>query len=160
MMGLLQILRGRSAPVNKGNGVNPARELLRAQLLAGGKHKHHAFHVARDGRVLVIDAEAFYFALFARVHDFWKMVVAAHVGRPDAFAFAVKQIERADREGRLTRVNSRCGETYVDAVFPRDLPYVYLAARVTAKEFKRAVVDRKAEAANRGERHDGIKSLI
>lgn len=152
--------RERSAEVKQGDGINPARELLRAQLLAGGKHKHHAFHVAQDGRVLAVDAEAFYFALFARVHDFWKMVAAAHVGCPDAFPFAVQHLERADREGRLTRVNSRCGETYVDAVFPRDLPYVYFAARVTAKEFKRAVVKRKAEAANRGKRHNDIKYRI
>lgn len=155
-----QKARGRSAPVNQNDGVNPARELLRAKLLAGGQHKHHAFHAARDGRVLVVDAEAFYFALFARVHDFWKMVAAAHVDRPDAFAFAVQHLERADREGRLTRVNSRCGETYVDAVFPCDLPYVYLATRATAKEFKGTVVERKAEAANRGRRHNGIKHLF
>lgn len=140
--------------------LNPFREWLRAQLLAGGKHKHHAFHVAQDGRVLAVNAEAFYFALFARVHDFWKMVAAAHVGCPDAFPLAVQHLERADREGRLTRVNSRCGETYVDAVFPRDLPYVYFAARVTTKEFKRAVVERKAEAANRGKRHNDIKHRI
>ena len=141
----------------KSDRANAARELLRAKLLAGGENKHHAFHIASDGRVFVVDAEAFYLALFTGVNDFWEMVASAHVEGLDEYALAVKHAEAADRESRLTCIDSRCGKTYVDAVFPRDLPYAYLAARATADEFKGAVVERKAEAAKCGKGHDNFK---
>ena len=143
--------------MTESGGFNAAREFLRAKLLAGGEKKHHAFHVTRDGGVLVVDEEAFYLALFSGVNDFWKMVASAHAKGRDDYAMAVEHSEAADREGRFTRIDSRCGETYVDAVFPCDLPYTYLATRATADEFKRAIVERKAETANRGESHNGIK---
>ena len=142
----------------KSDGVNVARELLRAKLLASGENKHHALHVARDGRVFVVDAEAFYLALFAGVDDFWEIVASAHVKGTDDFAIAVEHAEAADREGRFTCIDSRCGKTYVDAVFPGDLPYTYLAVRATADKFNGAVVERKAEAAKRGESHDNLNN--
>ncbi len=141
----------------KSDGINAVREFLRAKLLASGEDKHHAFHVARDGRVFVVNAETFYLALFAGVNDFWEIVATVHGEGGDGYALAVEHAEAADREGRFTSIDSRCGKTYVDAVFPGNLPYTYLAVRATADDFKGAVVERKAEAAKRGECHDNFK---
>ena len=137
--------KGTKTMKQKSDGINAVREFLRAKLLAGGEDKHHAFHVARDGRVFVVNAETFYLALFAGVNDFWEIVAAVHDEGRDGYALAVEHAEAADREGRFTSIDSRCGKTYVDAVFPGDLPYTYLAVRATADDFKGEVVERKAE---------------
>lgn len=148
--------KGKAA--KQSDGINAAREFLRAKLLASGEDKHHAFHVARDGNVFVVNAETFYLALFAGVNDFWEIVATVHGEGRDSYALAVEHAEAADREGRFTSIDSRCGKTYVDAVFPGDLPYTYLAVRATADDFKGAVVKRKAEAAKRGESHDNLNN--
>lgn len=138
--------------------INVVREFFRTKLLAGGEDKNHAFHVARDGRVFIVDAETFYLALFAGVNDFWELVAAVHDKRPDGLALAVEHAEAADREGRLTCIDSRCGKTYVDTIFPCDLPYTYLAGRATAEEFKDIIAERKAAAAKRSDCYSNFKN--
>ena len=105
---------------------------------------------------LTARAKDFYAALFAGVDDFWQLV-EVYGGRRHTLSADRVKAEFADRERDFTRIECCCGETYVDAVFPCDLPYTYLATRATADEFKRAIVERKAETANRGESHNGIK---
>ena len=48
---------------------NPVRELLRAKLLAGGKHECSAYHVTENGVWLRVDAECFYAALGVKRTD-------------------------------------------------------------------------------------------
>lgn len=140
-----------------------AREFLRAKLLAGGENRHYAYHVAGDGLILRADAEAFYLALFARIHDFWELVAGQVVTHVGSLAVGMNEINRIDGECDFTCVDSRCGKTYIDAVFPRYLPYPYKATRMTAEEFKQAIVDAKAEAAkrSRGDNNfkDGFESI-
>lgn len=138
---------------------NPVRELLRAKLLARGKHEGNAYHVTEKGVVLRVDAESFYAALFAGVYDFWELV-EVYGSKANRETVPVEQMELGDGEGRLARIHSNCGETYLDAVFPDDLPYPYLCTRATADEFKKAIVERQAEAAKRakgdGRVEDGL----
>ena len=141
----------------KSDRLNAVREFFRTQLLASGEGKNHAFHVASDGRVFIVNAETFYLALFAGVNDFWEIVATVHDKRRDGYALAVEHAEAADREGCLTSIDSRCGKTYVDAVFPSDLPYTYLAVRATADDFKGTVVERKAEASKGSKGHYNFK---
>lgn len=133
------------------------RELLRAKLLAGSKGCHYAYHITSDGLVLRADVEAYYLALFARMHDFWDFVAAHFWTHACPLSVTMDEIEGIDGERDFTRIDSGCGETYVDAVFPSNLPYSYLATRTAADEFKKAVVERKAEAAKRGKRNEKIE---
>lgn len=138
------------------NRVNPVREALRLKLFAGRQGEGRAYHVTSSGLVLTARAKDFYAALFAGVYDFWQLV-EVYGGRRHTLADDRVKAEFADRERDFTRIECCCGETYVDAVFPPDLPHPYLATRATADEFKRAIVERKAETANRGESHNYIK---
>ena len=135
---------------------NALRELFRAELLAGGKDKVKAYHVAEDGSVLVADAERFYAALFSGIHDFWE-TVAVYGGESHRVAVPVDEMKFGDGECRLTRISCACGETYVDAVFPDNLPYPYLCARATSEDLKKAVVERKAKSAERAGRDGGVE---
>ena len=141
-----------------GLGFNCAREFLRAKFLARGQDECKAYHVTRDGRVICADVESFYLALFARVDDFWKVVASAHGCETEPLASLVARIESADREGRFTCIDCRCGKTYIESVFPDNLPYVYLSARATADEFKKAVIEAQAKASECGKGNDGITS--
>lgn len=140
-----------------------AREFLRAKLLAGGENRHYAYHVAGDGLILRVDAEAFYLALFARIHDFWELVAGQVVTHVGSLAVGMNEINRIDGECDFTCIYSRCGKTYIDAIFPRYLPYPYKATWMTAEEFKQAIVDAKAKAAkrSRGDNNfkDGFESI-
>lgn len=137
-------------------GFNCAREFLRAKLLARGQNERKAYHIARDGRVISADVESFYLALFARVDDFWKVVASVHGCEMDPLASLVARIECADREGCFTCIDCRCGKTYIEAVFPDNLPYVYLSSRATADEFKQAIVEAKKKAAASGNGNNDV----
>ena len=133
------------------------RKFWRSKLLAGGYGGHYAYHVTSDGLILRVDVKDYYLALFARMYDFWNLV-ATEVGvREHPSSVSMDEIECIDGECDFTRIDSGCGETYVDTVFPSNLPYAYLATRMTADEFKKAVVERKAEAAKRRNRDYDIK---
>lgn len=123
--------------------------LLRAKLFAGGRGKHYAYHVTGDGLILRADVEAFYFALFSRMYDFWYFVAGEVARHGAAASVGMDEIDAANGEGDFTCIDSRCGKTYVDTVFPDNLPYAYLATRMTADEFKKAIVDAQAKAAER-----------
>ena len=138
------------------NCVNPVREGLRLKFFSGRKGKGRSYHVTSSGLVLTARAKDFYAALFAGVDDFWQLV-EVYGGRRHTLSADRVKAEFADRERDFTRIECCCGETYVDAVFPCDLPYTYLATRATPDEFNRAIVERKPETANRGESHNGIK---
>ena len=133
-----------------------ARERLRAKLLAGGYGKHKAYYIAPNGFVLVADAADYYLALLTGMYDFWDCVAVGHSGELDGgfLTAPLEQIDFGDGKGHFTRIHAASGETYVDAIAPDDLPYPYLCARVTADEFKDAIVQRKAEAKNANCRGD------
>ena len=141
-----------------------ARERLRAKLFAGGYGKHKAYFIAPNGFVLVADAADYYLALFAGVDDFWDCVAVGHSGELDGgfLTAPLEQIDFGDGKGHFTRIHAASGETFVDADLTTLLvsPDPYLCARVTAEEFKDAIVQRKAEAAKRakgdGRVEDGL----
>lgn len=137
-----------ASKIGSGAASKVAREFLRAKLLAGGENRHYAYHVAGD-LILRVDAEAFYLALFARVHDFWELVARQVVTHMGSLAVGMNEINRIDGKCDFTCIYSRCGKTYIDAIFPRYLSYPYKATWMTAEEFKQAIVDAKAEAAKR-----------
>ena len=158
VVGILYIrLSERGASRLDGNArFNSVRELLRSKLLAGGKHECSAYHVTENGVWLRVDAECFYAALFAGVHDFWELV-EVYGGEANRLAEPVEKMEFRNGEGCLTCIRCNCGETYLDTIFPSDLPYPYLCSRVTADEFKNAIIQRKAEAAERAEGNDAVE---
>ncbi|MBO7687843.1 MAG: hypothetical protein J6V72_15745, partial [Kiritimatiellae bacterium] len=129
----------------------PAREILRAKLLACGNHEHHAYHPVGRGCVIMVDAEIFYLALLSGVDDFWELVASTPGIEPLDAAVLVDGIHETDGKSRYSRIYSCSGEAYVDTVFPRHLPYPYLCTWLSADEFKKAVVEREAEAADCGE---------
>ena len=138
------------------NCVNPVREGLRLKFFVGRKGEGRSYHVTSSGLVLTARAKDFYAALFAGVDDSWQLV-EVYGGRRHTLSADRVKAEFADRERDFTRIECCCGETYVDAVFPPDLPHPYLATRATADAFKRAIAARKAAPANRGESHNYSK---
>lgn len=138
------------------NRVNPVREALRLKLFAGRQGEGRAYHVTSSGLVLTARAKDFYAALFAGVDDFWQLV-EVYGGRRHTLAADRVKAEFADRERDFTRIECCCGETYVDAVFPPDLPHPYLATRVAGKEIARKVEDAQRAADKRGGGDDGFK---
>lgn len=135
---------------------NPAREFLRAKLLAGGYDKHHAYHITDGGFVLVADALDYYFALFAGIEEFWNIVASAISEKRSNHLLTapLEQIEFGDGKGTYSRIYDASGETYVDVLFPNDLPYPYFCSWVSAEMFKDAIVKRQAEAKNANCRGD------
>lgn len=124
-------------------------ELLRAELLAGGRGKHHAYHVTEDGVLLAVDAVDMYLACLAGLDEFWDVVAASGGGRGNPFAVSLDEIDLGDGKGDFTYVYNRCGEAFVDAGGPLPPPYAHDSARATADDFKNAVVHAQAEAAER-----------
>ena len=126
-----------------------AHQLLRAELLAGGRDKHYAYHVSEDGILLRVDAVQLYLALFAGVEDFWQLVASAGGERGDAFAVTLDEIDFGDGKGYFTYIHGNGDGTFVDGIVPAAFPGPYYSTRATADEFKNAVVDAQAEAAKR-----------
>lgn len=126
-----------------------ASQLLRAELLAGGRGKHYAYHVSEDGLILRVDAVQLYLALFAGVEDFWQLVASAGGEWGDAFAVTLDEIDFGDGKGHFTYIHGDGYGAFVDGIVPDAFPRPYYSARVTAEEFKDAVVDAQAEAAKR-----------
>lgn len=144
----------------KGIALKALREFLRAKLLAGGYGKHHAYYIAGDGRVLVADAVDFQFALFAGMEDFWHAVACAERQQRGAYLIAapLEQINFGDGKCGYTRVHYCGGETYIDIAPVDNLAYPYRCSWATADEFKEAVVEAQAKAAERGCGDDCISS--
>lgn len=137
-----------------------ARERLRAKLLAGGYGKHNAYFIMPNGFVLASDAADYYLALLTGVNDFWDWVAIGHVGEPDGgfLTSPLEQIDFGDGKGHFSRIHAASGETYVDADLSLlDSPYTDFCARVTADEFKDAIVQRQAEAAERAKGNDAVE---
>lgn len=132
--------------------LNPFREGLRVKLLAGGYGKHHAYHVTEDGVLLAVDALDLYLACLAGLDEFWDVVASVGDARDNPFAVSLDEIDLGDGKGDFTYIDNRCGKSFVDCVASLEAPYAYDCARVTAKEFKNAVVDAQAEAAERKHR--------
>ena len=139
------------------------RELLRAKLLAGGYGKHRAYHVAQDGTLLAVDAADLQLAIFAGFYEFWDFVarisgqgIADYRANP--FAVSLDEIDLGDGKGDFTYIRNGCGEAFVDAVLFGDLADPHFCARVTADDFKNAVVHAQKEAAKRGKGNDDFKN--
>ncbi len=128
-----------------------ARERLRAELLAGGYGEHNAYHIMRNGFVIFADAADYYFALFTGMDDFWDYVALGRVGEPyGGFLTApLEQIDFRDGKGAYARIHAASGETFVDSDVLAYTSNSYLCTRATADEFKKAIVERQAEAAKR-----------
>lgn len=139
---------------------NAVRERLRAKLLAGGYGKHNAYWIAPNGLVLASDAADYYLALFTGMDDFWDWVAIGHAGELHGgfLSAPLEQIDFGDGKGHFSRIHAASGDTYVDADLSLiDSPYPYLCARVTADEFKDAIVQRQAEAAERAKGNDAVE---
>lgn len=126
-----------------------AREFLQLELLAGGRGKHHAYHVAENGMLLAVDAVAYYLAVFARMDDFWHVVAAAGGCGRNPFAVSLDKIDLGDGKGHYTFIDDYGRKAFVDGIVPPGLFDFYDGARVTADDFKNAVVDAQAEAGKR-----------
>ena len=126
-----------------------AREFLRLELLAGGRGKHHAYHVAENGMLLAVDAVTYYLAVFARMDDFWHVVAAAGRCGCNPFSVSLYKIDFGDGKGDFTYIHDRCGKAFIDGAVPPGLSDFYNGARATANDFKNAVVDAQAEARKR-----------
>ncbi len=124
--------------------------LLRAKLLTGGYGKHRAYHVAKNGVLLAVDAADLQLANFAGVHDFWDFVSSVGDERGNPFAVSLDEVGLGNGKGDFTYVCNRCGKAFVDAVLDSEaLSEPYNCARVTAHDFKNAVVHAQAKAAER-----------
>lgn len=146
----------------KGIALKALREFLRAKLLAGGYGKHRAYHVTEYGALLAVDAADLQLAIFAGLYEFWDFVagisgqgVADYRANP--FAVSLDEIDLGDGKGDFTYIRNGCGESFVDAVLFGDLANPHFCARVTADDFKCAVVRAQEKAAKRGEGHDNFK---
>lgn len=136
-------------------------QFLRAKFLAGGYDKHHAYHIAEDGRILVVDAVDFYLAVLAGMHDFWDAVSTARGFGRKARTVTLEEIDFGDGKGNYTFIDGYCGHSYIDDLLldaSDELPDSYGATRMTADEFKKAVVDAQREAAERGRGYDNIEN--
>lgn len=142
---------------------NAARERLRAKLLAGGYGKHKAYLIMHNGFVLVADAADYYLALFTGADDFWDWVAISHVGEPNGgfLTAPLEQIDFGDGKGHFSRIHAASGDTFVDADLSLlDSSYPDLCARVTAEEFKDAIVKRQAEAAERAKGNGTVEESL
>lgn len=126
-----------------------AREFLRLELLAGGRGKHHAYNVAENGMLLAVDAVDYYFAVLARMNDFWYVVASAGGTGRNPFAVSLDEIDLGDGKGHYTFIDDYGRKAFVDGIVPPGLFDFYNGARVTADDFKNAVVDAQAEAGKR-----------
>ena len=126
-----------------------AREFLRLELLAGGRGKHHAYNVAENGMLLAVDAVDYYFAVLARMNDFWYVVASAGGTGRNPFAVSLDKIDLGDGKGHYTFIDDYGRKAFVDGIVPPGLFDFYNSARVTADDFKNAVVDAQAEAGKR-----------
>ena len=129
-----------------------ARKFLRLELLAGGRGKHHAYHVAENGMLLAVDAVAYYLAVFARMDDFWHVVAAAGGCGRNPFAISLDKIDLGDGKGDFTYIHDCCGKAFIDGIVPAELLHPYDCARATAEDFKNAVVECQTEAGERNRR--------
>lgn len=129
-----------------------ARKFLRLELLAGGRGKHHAYHVSYNGVLLSVDAVDYYFAVLAGMHDFWQAVATAGGTGRNSFAISLGEIDLGDGKGDFTYVDNCCGKAFVDGIVPTELLHPYDCARATAEDFKNAVVECQAEASKRNRR--------
>lgn len=129
--------------------LNPFREWLRVKLLAGGYGKHHAYHVTEDGVLLAVDVVDLYLACLAGLDEFWYVVESVGDARSNPFAVSLDEIDLGDGKGDFTYIDNCCGKSFVDCAASLGAPYAYDCARVTADEFKDAVVYAQAEAAER-----------
>ncbi|MBQ3106218.1 MAG: hypothetical protein IJC51_01910 [Eggerthellaceae bacterium] len=126
-----------------------ARELLRLKLHAGGRGKHHAYHVAKNGVLLAVDALDYYFAVLSGMDDFWYEVASAGAVGSNPFAVSLDEVCLGDGKGDFTYIHNLSGKVFVDGIAPVDLLHPNDCARVTAGDFKNAVIDGQAEAAKR-----------
>lgn len=126
-----------------------AREFLRLELLAGGRGKHHAYNVAENGMLLAVDAVDYYFAVLARMNNFWYVVASAGGTGRNPFAVSLDKIDLGDGKGHYTFIDDYGRKAFVDGIVPPGLFDFYNSARVTADDFKNAVVDAQAEAGKR-----------
>ena len=126
-----------------------AREFLRLELLAGGRGKQHAYYVAEDGMLLAVDAVDYYFAVLSGMHDFWDVVASAGAVGRNPFAVSLDEVDLGDGEGDFTYIHNLSGKAFIDGIAPVDLLHPNDCARVTAGDFKNAVIDGQAEAAKR-----------
>ena len=124
-------------------------QLHRAKLLAGGYGKHHAYHVTNDGVLLAVDAVDYYLAVLTGTNEFWDVVATAGGERGNPFAVTLDEIDLGDGKGDFTYIHNLSGKVFVDGIAPVDLLHPNDCARVTAGDFKNAVIDGQAEAAKR-----------
>lgn len=126
-----------------------AREFLRLKLRAGGRGKHHAYHVAENGVLLAVDAVDYYFAVLSGMHDFWDVVASAGAVGRNPFAVSLDEVDLGDGKGDFTYIDDLGDKAFIDGIAPTELLSPDDCARVTARDFKNAVVDGQAEAAKR-----------
>ena len=126
-----------------------AREILLLKLHAGGRGKHHAYHVAKNGVLLAVDALDYYFAVLSGMDDFWYEVASAGAVGSNPFAVSLDEVCLGDGKGDFTYIHNLSGKVFVDGSAPVDLLHPHDCARVTAGDFKNAVIDGQAEAAKR-----------
>lgn len=126
-----------------------AREFLRLKLRAGGRGKHHAYHVAKNGALLAVDALDYYLAVLSGMDDFWYEVASAGAVGSNPFAVSLDEVCLGDGKGDFTYIHNLSGKAFVDGIAPVDLLHPNDCARVTARDFKNAVIDGQAEAAKR-----------
>ena len=129
-----------------------ARKFLRLELLAGGRGKHHAYHVSEDGVLLSVDAVEYYFAVLAGMYDFWQAVATAGGTGRNPFAVSLDKIDLGDGKGDFTYIHNCCGKAFIDGIVPTELLHPYDCAGATADEFKNAVVECQTEAGKRNRR--------
>jgi len=112
-----------------------AGKFARALHIAERYGKGNAFHITKDGRLLVVDAKVYLFAAFSGAKDFWELV--AHDRRlAEDSSVPIESVNRGNLERLMAVVLNAGGKTYLDAVcLPNNLLHPYICTMVPAEEF-------------------------
>lgn len=132
-----------------------AGKFARALHIAERYGKGNAFHITKDGRLLVVDAKVYLFAAFSGAKDFWELV--AHDRRLAAdSSVPIESVNRGNLERLMAVVLNAGGKTYLDAVcLPNNLLHPYICTMVPAREF----IQELDECCKRGKGAEGREDV-